>query len=237
MPLFLSRRNPDLSETMDSPICDPARLRNTYRQFPRVNALISGSESVYKLWIRPAMVDRNMGYSLLDIGFGGGDIAMNMARWAQRDGYRLEVTGIEIDQRAYDYVKTLDWPDNVSFHHLDAAELVAAGRTFDFVVSNHLLHHLDETSLCTALAYARRLANRCALFVDIRRSDIAYALFSAMTLAGFRNSYIRCDGLVSIRRSYTRRELAEVAPPDWKVESLFPFPLLLVYCGGEGAKP
>ena len=229
MPLFLSRRNTDLSETMDSPDCDPALLTNTYRQFRLVNTLLARAKSVYRRWIRPAMLDRNTDYSLLDIGFGGGDIAMNMARWAQRDGYRLTVTGIEIDRRAYEYVKTLEWPGKVTFHCRDAAELVETGETFDFVISNHLLHHLDTDSLPVMLEQAQRLARRRAMFVDIRRSDLAYALFSMLTSMGFRHSYIRPDGLASIRRSYTRDELAAIAPSGWEVRTLALFRLVLVH--------
>jgi 2-polyprenyl-3-methyl-5-hydroxy-6-metoxy-1,4-benzoquinol methylase len=227
--LFLSRRNPDLAETMDSPNCDPALLTNTYRQFRLVNTLLSRAKAVYRRWIRPAMADRNMNYSLLDIGFGGGDIAMNMTRWAQRDGYRLDVTGIEIDRRAYEYVKSLEWPKNASFHYQDVAGLVERGETFDFVVSNHLLHHLDADALPVMLDQARRLARRRAVFIDIRRSDLAYALFSMLTLMGFRHSYIRSDGLTSIRRSYTRPELAAIAPPEWEVRTLAGFRLVLVH--------
>jgi SAM-dependent methyltransferase len=197
---------------MDSPNCDSALLINTYRQFRFINGILSRARVVYTRWIRPAMSDRNMDCSLLDIGCGGGDIAMSMARWAQRDGYRLEVTGIEIDRRAYEYVQTLNWPPNVTFHHQDAAQLVTHGQTFDFVIM------LDQM---------RVLVRRCALLIDIHRSDLAYALFWILTVAAFRQSYIRHDGLASIRRSYTLAELAAVAPPGWEVAKVTPFRLVL----------
>ena len=226
-PLVLSKRNTVICELMDSPDCDSALLINTYRQFRFINGILSRARVVYTRWIRPAMSDRNMGYSLLDIGFGGGDIAMSMARWAQRDGYRLEVTGIEIDRRAYEYVQTLNWPPNVTFHHQDAAQLATRGQTFDFVISNHLLHHLDAKALPIMLDQMRRLVRRCALLIDIHRSDLAYALFWILTVAAFRQSYIRHDGLASIRRSYTFSELAAVAPPGWEVAKVTPFRLVL----------
>jgi 2-polyprenyl-3-methyl-5-hydroxy-6-metoxy-1,4-benzoquinol methylase len=233
MPFFLSERVTNVHEQMENPDCDPVKLRNTYRQFRIINALVSGSRAVYCRWIRPAMTRRGASYTLLDIGFGGGDVALRYALWAQQDGYRLEVTGIDMDQRAYDYVASLDWPENVSFHCMDAAELVATDRRFDFVVSNHVLHHLDATSLVTLLDYAKRLARRRALFADICRSDVAYALFYLLTLTGFHDSYIRPDGLLSIRRSYTRRELLAAAPPGWRVATQLPFRLVLAHTPNE----
>ncbi|MGH8488404.1 MAG: hypothetical protein ACREXS_05935 [Gammaproteobacteria bacterium] len=70
---MLSQR--DTTEIMDDPRCDRERLYRTYRQFRAVNAALSRIRSVYKRWIRPAMRIHEHSYSLLDIGFGGGDIA------------------------------------------------------------------------------------------------------------------------------------------------------------------
>lgn len=233
MPVFLARRASQARELMESTTCDPVRLHNTYRQFRMINLLVSGSTSLYRRWIRPAMTERGGHYTLLDIGFGGGDVAMRYARWAQQDGFRLEVTGIDTDQRACDYVRGLEWPENVSFQCGDAADLAAAGRRFDFVVSNHVLHHLDEISLPALLCCARQMTRRRALFADICRHDMAYALFSLLTTVGFRDSYIRADGLTSIRRSYTRRELSRVAPEGWRVETQRPFRLVLVHSAND----
>jgi 2-polyprenyl-6-methoxyphenol hydroxylase-like FAD-dependent oxidoreductase len=97
-----------------------------------------------------------------------------------------------------------------------------AGETYDIVLSNHVLH-LGRIQLQEMLADTARLAGRTGLVVhrDIARSRAAYALFATGTwpfaanlLAG---SFIRADGLTSIRRSYTPRELEAVAPAGWVV--------------------
>lgn len=212
---------------MDDPDCDLDMLHNTYRQFRFVN-VISRVRWIYRRWIRPVMKARpDQRYSLLDIGFGGGDIALQMARWANREGFQLEVTGIEIDRRAYDYVRTLKRPDNASFRLIDIHDLAAGGERFDFVISNHMVHHLDRDEFNKMLKSATRVCTRFVLFVDLKRSDFAYMLFAAATYPFFRNSYIRHDGLSSLRRSYTFHELKALAPPSWRVTRLFPFRLAL----------
>lgn len=229
MPFFLRNRNPNVTEIMDDPNCDRGRLYNTYRQFRYLNAALSRTKAVYRRWLMPAMIDRAHTYTLLDIGFGGGDIPLAVARWAARDGYRIDITGIEVDRRAMDYAERLPAPDNVHFRFASTTQLVLAGERYDFVISNHMLHHLEGGAFTATLDEAAQLGCRFALMVDLQRSDLAYALFSVLTLPLFRDSYIRADGLASLRRSYTFRELQAAAPPGWTARRLFPFRQTLCY--------
>lgn len=232
MPVFLARRDPGAAEMMDDPECDRARLYNTYRQFRYINVALSRSREVYRRWLRPAMRERSRTWTLLDIGFGGGDIPLELARWAANDDIDLQITGIEIDERAVAYVRALERPENVEFRLSSTTDLLRDGERFDFVLSNHLLHHLSPGEFDSMLREAAELGERLAVMVDLQRSDIAYAAFSAFTLPFFRDSYIRCDGLASLKRSYTYRELRAAAPPGWKVQRLFPFRQVLLYDHG-----
>lgn len=227
MPIMLREREPDAREIMDQPDCDSQRLYNTYRQFRIVNA-ISRSGWIYRHWIKPAIkVQPEQPYSLLDVGFGGGDIALGIARSANRDRLKLNVTGIEIDRRAYDYARTLKRPENVDFRIVDIHELAERGERFDFVISNHMLHHLNHETFGRMLKDAARICKQFVLFIDLKRSDLAYALFAAAAYPLFRKSFVPHDGLASLRRSYTYRELESIAPSGWEVTRLFPFRLVL----------
>lgn len=229
MPLFLAKRACHLTEAMDDPDRDPALIERSYHQFRAVNGLLSRSRFVYKRFIRPLMNERGRGYSLLDIGFGGGDIARRLARWAEQDGLDLWVTGIEIDPRAYAYAQRFPRSPKLSFRLADVATLVAGGERFDFVLSNHVVHHLDAPGLQAMLSAALALGARIVVFSDIRRSALAYLGFWLLTRVAFRRSYIRHDGLISIQRSYTVAELRALAPAGWEVLRAMPFRLLLIH--------
>jgi 2-polyprenyl-3-methyl-5-hydroxy-6-metoxy-1,4-benzoquinol methylase len=229
MPLFLAKRACHLTEAMDDPDCDPALLERSYHQFRAVNGLLSRSRFVYKRFIRPLMNERGRGYSLLDIGFGGGDIARRLARWAEQDGLDLWVTGIDIDPRAYAYAQRFPRSPKLSFRLADVATLCAGGERFDFVLSNHVVHHLDAPGLQAMLSAAQALGARIVVFSDIRRSALAYLGFWLLTRVAFRRSYIRHDGLISIQRSYTAKELRALVPAGWEVLRAMPFRLLLIH--------
>ncbi|MDX1638640.1 MAG: methyltransferase domain-containing protein [Balneolaceae bacterium] len=229
MPLFLTRRDTNASERMDDPDCDRDELYNTYRQFRVVNSLISQWHAIYKKHIREYARTRQQACRILDIGFGGGDIPLKLAEWCASDGITPRITAIETDERAVKYVQRLDSPQSVDFEHISSTEILKRGNRYDFVISNHLLHHLEEDQLAKLLNEAQTLSNHKVLFNDIERSDIGYVLFNLLSRPIFRSSFITDDGLTSIRRSYTRSELQEAVPDNWRVRRIFPYRLLLIY--------
>lgn len=227
MPLWLRKRDAVAREAMDDPHCSTRQLANTYRQFTRINRRLSRWDHCFAQWIVPLCRDPKRTYTLLDIGFGGGDIPLWIAEEARRAGITLRILAIDPDPRALAYVEHLDTPDSIQFRCTSYETLLQQGDTFDFVISNHLLHHLDEDQIRHLLDHVHRLATRRILFNDLRRSDWAWLLFYIGTLGRFRDSFIRPDGLCSIRRSYRCREMAALLPADWTVHPLFPFRLVV----------
>ena len=222
----LRTRALDAVEEMDRPDCDPARLDRTYAQFALVNRAVSGWRGIYRRELRP-LLSKETATTLLDIGCGGGDVPVMLSKWAARDGLRLHITAIDPDERAAAFAARRRSRDGVTFRRRNTAELLGEGARFDVVVSNHVLHHLDSAELAGFLAESAALSAGTVIHNDIRRSAAAYALFWAAALP-FRGSYIRQDGLTSIRRSYTAAELRAAAPPGWTVQPRSPFRNLLI---------
>lgn len=231
MPFILSERNSDLTEWMDRPDCDPVLLENTYRQFATINRILSQWKKIYRNEIRPHLT-KTKPATLLDIGFGGGDIPYKLLEWAREDGFELQITAVETDPRAFRFAKQHRNNDNIEYLHCSSTDLLDQGKHFDFVISNHLIHHLDARSLPAFLDEATRLATCKVIFNDIERSDAGYALFNLFSGLIFRKSFIRRDGLLSIRRSYIADELRAQVPGKWNVQRIFPFRLVLCYEAG-----
>lgn len=229
---FLKERATQLQELADAPDCNQATLYNTYTQFKTLNLLFSHWRSVYELYIRPLLEKENRTLTLLDIGCGGGDITLTIAKWVAQDNLSLEITAIDTDIRAITFVNNLSNPHNVKFQNVSTKELLAQNRSFDLVISNHFMHHLNSNELQEILTEVKHLANKMVIFNDIERSDNQYFGFATLGFflkPFFSNSFIWEDGLRSIRRSYTRSELMAIADNNWQVKRLFFFRLLLIY--------
>lgn len=227
----LSARAVDARELMDDPDADLRMLERTYERFPLINAAVSRWRTVYRRDIRPLARKRSI--RVLDVGAGGGDVSRALADWSRKDGLAVDVTALDADARAIRWARSRG--GGVEYRCAYTSELVDAGETFDIVISNHLLHHLSSEELSTVLRDSVALTSAGGLVMhrDIARSGFAYLGFAVGTLPFAKNvlagSFIRADGLTSIRRAYTPAELSAAVPDDWQVRTAFPARLELRY--------
>ena len=231
MELLLRRRAATVVEQMDRPDCDARLLDNTYRQFGVINRVLSGWRRLYAVELRPLVPPLQRPLTILDLGCGGGDLAVMLSRWAARDGKPIHITGIDPDPRAARFARRRPAASGVEFREAHSSDLVREGARFDVVISNHVLHHLAPEEFRQLLADSEILAETTALHNDLIRSPAAFALFSVAALP-FRHSFIREDGLTSIRRSYKPAELSAAAPPGWSVERSSAFHQVLTWRRG-----
>ena len=231
---FLAHRDDVAVELMDDPDCDVDTLERTYERFRPVNVIVSNQRAVYRRWIRPRLSPTET-RRVLDIGTGGADVPRALLAWAGADGLRLEVTAIDPDPRALDWALRQPAVPGLLLRRVTSRELAETGERFEVVTSNHVLHHLDGHEFGALLADSERLAGDGGIVVhsDIERSRLGYAGFWLGSLPFARNllagSYIRADGLTSIRRSHTAAELAAVLPAGWRVRRGFPSRLEVVW--------
>lgn len=211
---------------MDDPHVDPALLERTYRQFASVNALVSRWRALYRRRIRPALPTHRTA-TVLDVGSGGGDVARRLAAWMRADGIDAHITGIDPDARAHAFA-TATTTAGVDFEQASSDALVVAGRRFDVVLSNHVLHHLDDAALAALVRDSEALADRLALHADLERAAVPHVAFGVATAPLRRTSLLHDDGTTSIRRSHRAPELQRLVPEPWRVERLWPYRLLLV---------
>ena len=224
--MSLTIRDAQLREMMDDPDCDPVRLRRTLERFAITNRFVSGWGRTYRDLIRPALAGLDRPATILDLGCGAGDVLRRVVHAARRDGFEVTGLGIDPDERA---IATTRPMDAVTYRVADSRHLLAEGAAFHVVISNHVLHHLDEHALRGFLDDSSSLATALCVHSDIRRASLAYGAFAVGIIPIAPGTYLRTDGLRSIRRSFTPLELSAVLPPGWSVETSRPFRLLAVH--------
>lgn len=216
---------------MDDPHCDERMLLRTVRRFGLVNRVVSGWGAIYRSSLRPylrarAGDPRARPTRILDVGCGGGDVTLSLARRARADGFAVEVCGIDPDPRCLSVARSRPPEPGVTFRGAYAADLVTAGEEFDVVISNHVLHHLSRDQLHELFAHTDALGAELVLHNDIARSRTAWGLYGLGIPPIAPGTFLFTDGLRSIRRSYTVAELQREVPPGWAVTSPAPFRVL-----------
>jgi len=192
-------------ELMDLPDSDPRRLRRTLRQLSWVNRFLAGSRGLVRrtiledIRLRPGRSP----YTLLDVGSGGCDLAL----WLARTRGDFRITCLDHDPRAVDYARRLCAGQDAIEVRLGSAAELSRMESFDFVFANHFLHHLRDDQVGPTVAAMLARARRLLVVSDLLRSRCSYVLFSLLASAFLRCSFAVYDGRLSIRRGFRLPEL------------------------------
>lgn len=202
-------RRLDALELMDTREFPPAVVRKTLAFLSLTNRRFGGNDVVIRRldeWSRGWRPGEPV--TLLDVGTGGGDIAIAAAQWARRQGFSLRITAVDLmpDIAAVARENAREFPEI----EVVAGDAFALDGSWDYVTASLFLHHVPPHENASALRKLDALARRGLVVSDLERSLPSYLAVSALSLlAG--NSVVRHDGPLSVRRAFTRRELQALA--------------------------
>ena len=228
------------AERMDNPEADEAQLIRTLRQFTPINVLFSASRRLLKRHFLPRMEANTAApYTLLDIGAGGCDTALWLSDYCARRNISIRITCIDNDPRiaAYARRKTGASP-RVEMIEMSAFDIERLG-TFDFIFSNHFMHHLHDSELSALLELVHRSTAIRFLMNDLARSKSSYLGFSLFAALFLHRSFAGEDGRISIRRAFSLPELQGVvrrSPASHRMYTGTAFPGRL-FILGNGSDP
>ncbi len=203
-------RNTTDQEIMDRADADPDQLHRTIRQFRWINFLFSASRSLLREHFFSLMIqDPARRYTLLDVGAGGCDIATWAAREARTRGLKLNITALDNDPRILPvaYRAARDYPE-IRIFEGNALDLGQQG-PFDFIFSNHFLHHLDWDEIKIFLRQVLAATRLAFVMNDLKRSRWAYLGCTVFLGLSTRRSFAFHDGRLSIRRGFLPGELRD----------------------------
>jgi len=199
------------TEYLDRPGIPPSELAESLADLARLNrigptrALLAAAAPFFDRFqaeghARPLRV--------LDLGTGGADIPVALARWAHARGRRVTVLAVDVhpDVLACATRAARPWPE-VRVVAADALRPPVRPGAVDVVLCSLTLHHLPEDAVVALLRLMGDVARLGFVVSDLRRSRPAYALAWLATRLISQNRLTRHDGPLSVRRAYTPAEL------------------------------
>lgn len=219
-------------EQMDAADLAPDAYAQVLTDLARVNR--------WTLTARPTIdfvrraIDDARSFSLLDVGFGDGDMLRAIAGWAEKRGIEAKLTGIDLNPKSA-VIAAPKTPGRFAINYLTGDYLDHVGAKdkeggFDLIISSQTAHHMTHGQLQTFLRTMEARARRGWQISDLHRHLFSYYGFPLLARIMGWHRIVREDGQLSIARSLRPSEwppiLAEAGlGPEVRVVRRFPFRL------------
>lgn len=174
---------------------------NCLHQLGRIGRLLGGDRAT--LWAFKQLPKAPK--SILDVGCGGGQMALKLAQ----NYPKAKVRGIDLSEEAIAFAQAqgMPHPRNLKFSICKTPELRESPKSVDVVTSTLVCHHLSDDEIIDFLKRSLSTAKEAVIFNDLHRHPLAATVFSKIAPVCFRNRLIIHDGLLSIKRAFTRNDL------------------------------
>jgi 2-polyprenyl-3-methyl-5-hydroxy-6-metoxy-1,4-benzoquinol methylase len=233
-------RRPEGQELLNHPQADAYKRRRTLKQFSLLNRLFSPAGRLLKnIIIRDMQKSPQKTYSILDIGTGGCDLPIWLARRCKRLGLSVNITAMDKDRRIAEYARgRCRAVPNITVVCDDAFHL-ESHPVYDYIFASNVLHHLRETGLPGFLRLVHEHTGRRFLLKDLYRSRPAFLGFSLFAAVFLRTGFHFNDGRISIRRGFKAPDLERIirlTGLNGAIKARRTFPAAVYFYGRGGAR-
>ncbi|KAB7645643.1 methyltransferase domain-containing protein [Polymorphobacter fuscus] len=189
---------------MDADDLAPETYADVIADLARVNT-ITLARPMTLAWL--ARATRGLdSFSVVDVGFGHGDMLRAIAGWANTTGKAVHLVGVDRNPRSAPVADAATDPMlGIDFRTGDAQALDFAP---DFIISSLVAHHMTDAELADFLRWMEATAQRGWHINDLHRNRIAWAGFRVLAKLLRWHPIVRHDGALSVRRAFIRA--------DWK---------------------
>lgn len=190
-------------EQMDAADLDPAVYAQVLTDLAAVNRWTFTARPTVA-FVRRAVGDRSS-FSLLDVGFGDGDLLRAIARWAEKAGKQARLTGVDLNPKSAG-IAAAKTPARYAIEYLAGDYLDHVDRGFDLIVSSQVAHHMTREQLRTFLRTMEAKARLGWQISDLHRHRFSYLGFPLLCRLMGWHRIVREDGQLSIARSFRPHE-------------------------------
>lgn len=227
MPNFRQRSN--RPELMDGEAVSQAEFAACMADLAKVNTITLARRPTLDFVGRALRsVPAGRRVTVLDVGFGAGDMLRAIHRLAVARGCEVRLVGIDLNPRSEPVARALTPPaTGIEYRTGDALAWPGEER-IDLVVSSLVTHHMRDGEILRFLGWMERRAQLGWLVNDLHRHWLPYYGFAVLARAMRWHAFVRHDGPLSIARAFRREDwqalldasgLAAQADVTWR----FPF--------------
>ena len=168
---------------------------------------VTGGHAISLEGIKKLLTVKSRVYHIVDLGCGSGDLMRFVAEWAKKEGFKIQLTGVDKNADAIRYLKlkSSTFPE-IQYFTGDYREFLNHSRV-DIFHCALFCHHLTDEELVELLRHMNTAAELGFVINDLQRNRFAYYGAKMMTTILGGSSLSKHDGPVSVLRGFNKKEL------------------------------
>lgn len=196
-------------ELMDADDLTPERFALVLQDLARVNVVTRAAAPTLR-WLDAVTTAASVSapITILDVGFGQGDMLRAIARWAMRRGRAVALHGVDINPRSAPIAVARTEPSlGIRYHTGDAVDVVARmPEPPQVIISSLVAHHMADAELVHFVRWMEQTATRAWFINDLHRHPVAWWGYRALSALMRVDPIVRHDGALSVRRAFVQAD-------------------------------
>ncbi len=223
-------------ELLDGELFGKEHLFQNLKELDYINTHLGGHRISIR-GIKKIMLDKSRKYNLIDIGCGGGDSLRAIAGWAEKNGFDLSLTGVDLLEDCIGYAReSCKRYPHIVFNCADFRELVFPSERINIVHASLFCHHFNEEEISEFVSFCSRAG---AIFIinDLERNVMAYYSIKWLTSFFSKSHMVKNDAPLSVLRGFKKSEWQSVLKiagiRNYVIENRWAFRHLLIIYPNE----
>ena len=205
------KQRSDQLEIMDDLSFSDGVVFQTLKELKVINHWLGGNqvtiEGFRRLLKQPAFDSPNADLTVADLGSGGGDMMVEIAKWSRNKGLSFRLTGIDANPAIIDYARenTATFSE-INHQPLDVFSEEFKDETYDIITCTLFAHHFKDDQLIELFKNLKSQARIGIVINDLHRHWLAYYSIKILTRLFSRSYMVKYDAPLSVARSFRRHD-------------------------------
>jgi len=181
----------------------------TLRELNTINKYLGGNRISVSAFQKIAQNQESI--VLADLGCGGGDIMMEMAKWCRKKGIKGSFLGVDANPHIVEFARenAADFPE-IQFKAINIFGDELKREEPDLIHCCLFTHHFSADELAQLFRQFKDQARMGVIINDLQRHPMAYWSIKILTRLFSKSTMVRNDAAVSVARGFKKRELIKI---------------------------
>lgn len=221
-------------ELLDDELVPFADIRQNMKELNIINTYLGGHAITINGIQKILQAFPAKTLTVCEIGCGGGDNLLAIAKWCFKQNITARFIGIDIKPACIAYAKIQCGFLNAEWISGDYAKTVFPANKPDIIFSSLFCHHFKEDELVPMLQWMQHNSAKGFFINDLQRHLLAYHSIKLITKLFSKSYLVKNDAPLSVARGFTKKEWIQLLEwagiENYSLQWKWAFRYLVTYC-------